>query len=109
MGSEVHDAIKNFETQDEKGKLASDSLDAMMELAEHQKEVFYLKVTSSNVDTKIVPVGQILFRDHLVRCDDVSSGTGNVGNTIKKKLQAICVGSYQTILQKCSKANLNSS
>lgn len=45
MGSEVHDAIKNFETQDEKGKLASDSLDAMMELAEHQKEVFYLKVT----------------------------------------------------------------
>ena len=45
MCSIVQDAIKKFENQDEKEKLASDSLNAMMELAEQQKEAFYLKVT----------------------------------------------------------------
>ena len=45
MCSIVQDAIKKFENQDEKEKLASDTLNAMMELAEQQKDAFYLKVT----------------------------------------------------------------
>ena len=45
MCSIIQDAIKKFENQDEKEKLASDSLNAMMELAEQQKDAFYLKVT----------------------------------------------------------------
>ena len=45
MCSIVQDAIKKFENQDEKEKLANDSLNAMLELAEQQKDAFYLKVT----------------------------------------------------------------
>ncbi|KAL8853316.1 MAG: hypothetical protein Q9221_001792 [Calogaya cf. arnoldii] len=91
MCSIVQDAIKKFENQDEKEKLASDSLNATMELAEQQKEAFYLKVTNSNVDTKKIPIGQILYSDYLVRCD-VSSGTGNVGAIIKKSYKQFTSG-----------------
>jgi hypothetical protein len=43
MCSIVQDAIKRFEDNEEKEKLASDALNIMLELAEHQKNAFYLK------------------------------------------------------------------
>lgn len=109
MCSIVQDEIKKFENQDEKEKLASDSLNAMMEMAEQQKDAFYLKVTydnpslcsklvlilaidrNANVDTKMIPVGQIMFKDYVVRCD-VSSGTGNVGTIIQKSYKQFASG-----------------
>ena len=48
-------------------------------------------ISNSNVDTKKIPVGQILYSDYLVRCD-VSSGTGNVGNIIKKSYKQFASG-----------------
>ena len=50
MCSIVQDAIKKFEDGEEKEKLASDALNIMLDLVEHQKNAFYLKVTYAEVD-----------------------------------------------------------
>lgn len=50
MCSIVQDAIKKFEDNEEKEKLASDALNIMLELVEHQKNAFYLKVTYAEID-----------------------------------------------------------
>ena len=44
MCSMITDALKKFENQDEKEKLAQDTLNAMMELTDQQTDAFYLKI-----------------------------------------------------------------
>lgn len=45
MCSNIEDVLRKFEDQDEKGKLARDSLNAMMELAGQRSDAFYTQVT----------------------------------------------------------------
>lgn len=41
----VQDAITKFENTEEKARTASDTLSSLLDLAQQQHEVFYLKVT----------------------------------------------------------------
>ncbi|KAH0282304.1 hypothetical protein M436DRAFT_86617 [Aureobasidium namibiae CBS 147.97] len=91
MCSIVSDAIKNFENQGEKEKLANDALDMMMELAEQQMAASKLKVTNGNVDTKHIPIGQILYEDWQVRCT-VSTDVTAIGDIIKDSYSAFAKG-----------------
>ncbi|KAI7763832.1 hypothetical protein LZL87_014010 [Fusarium oxysporum] len=106
MCSLIQDTIKKFENQGEKEKLAEDALNAMLELAEQQKDAFYLKVTNPNVDRKLIPIDQILFHDFLVRCD-VSVGNTDVGAIINKTYSNFAKGAIANAIGKVLDSGLD--
>lgn len=93
MCSIISDAIKKFENQEEKEKVANDALNVMMELAKQQTDAFYLKITNGGVDTKTIPIDQILHKDYVVRCDVSSGNVGAISSIIKKSFSNFANGS----------------
>ncbi|KAK0653115.1 hypothetical protein B0T16DRAFT_407458 [Cercophora newfieldiana] len=89
--STIQDVLKRLEGQDEKHKLASDALGLVMELAEQQQDLFYLKVTNENVDSRILPIDKILYKDSVVRCDVPTTGS-NVRDLIKESYSHSATG-----------------
>ncbi|GFF56708.1 hypothetical protein IFM46972_10585 [Aspergillus udagawae] len=81
MGQMVSSVIDSIQNDAEKQRLANDALNQMEELGNQQVESFMLAVTNRAVDAKLIPVGQIMHQESIVRCG-ISNTPDDIGKEI---------------------------
>ncbi|KAJ5319834.1 hypothetical protein N7508_000117 [Penicillium antarcticum] len=81
MGQMVSSVIDSIQNDAEKQKLANDALNQMEELGNQQVESFLLAVTNRAVDANLIPVGQIMHQESIVRCG-ISTKPDDIGKEI---------------------------
>ncbi|CAG5150664.1 uncharacterized protein ALTATR162_LOCUS2735 [Alternaria atra] len=91
MGQMISGLVNSLQNEEEKQKLADDAPNMMMEVGKRQVEAFKLKITNGNVDTKHIPIGQILYDDWQVRCS-ISKNPDDIGAIIKDSYSAFAKG-----------------
>ncbi|KAJ5082369.1 hypothetical protein N7532_011412 [Penicillium argentinense] len=83
MGQQISSAIDSIQNDTEKQQLANDALNQMQELGHQQVNSFMNDVTNNAVNAKLIPVGQILHQESIVRCS-ISTKPSDIGQEITK-------------------------